>query len=77
MHGLAGIKDTERTPSRGSLVIFETIPPIFFRRSLVAIVMHCGDGMGWKGDAGQSRRLRWTPSWWSRALLLWINDPSM
>ena len=80
MHGLAGIKDTERTPLRGSLVIFETIPPIFFCRSLAAIVMHCGDGMGWIDrieDAGQSRRLRWTPSWWYRTLLLWIDDPSM
>lgn len=34
MHGLAGIKGAGRTPLRGSLVIFETIPPILFMSKL-------------------------------------------
>ena len=53
------------TPLRGTLVIFETIPPIFYDVSLVATVKQgvCGlgriDGIG---DSGQTQRLRLTPS---------------
>ena len=81
MHGLAGIEDAERTPlSHWSVMMFQTIPPSFFCRSVVAIVMQGAlfDWGGWMddmSDSGQPQRLRLTPSWWYKpAPLLWIDD---
>ena len=80
MHGLAGI-EYARTDSVESLVMmFQTIPPIFIGRNVVAMVTQgvSVDWGGWMDDIsepGQPQRLRLTPSWRYEPIPpLWIDD---